>query len=167
MGFDPITATFLTLAGSASSLVGTGISAYGSYQAGKQQKAAADYNAKMNEMEADRALDVGIENTKRKRQDNQRRLASYRASFASSGVSSSGSYTDFMSDSASQLEMQALDVFNQAQNQAASFRNQAASQRYSGAAAKSAGAIGAAGTLIGGVADTIYKRANFKYNENG
>ena len=159
--------TGLEIALIASTIGSTALSAVGQYQSGKAQKKAAEYNAKMQEMEAARAKEVGIENAQRKRRDNERRLASYRAQFARSGVASTGSYLDFMAGSASDLEIQALDIFNQAQTQATALTNEAASMRYSGESAYRAGITNSFSSILGGVSDATFKYASLKQSKPG
>ena len=59
----------------AASLVGTGISAYSAYQQGQSEKAAAEYNANVMEMQADDAIQRGADEAAEKKQD-ARKIAS-------------------------------------------------------------------------------------------
>lgn len=142
----------LGFAAIAASLAGAGISAYGQYQAGKAQKEMAEYNAKVAENSAQAEFAASRENAKRQREMNLRHLSAMQRKLAAGGVEvSSGSASDALTTASSELELNTLDLFREAEAKQVAYRNQAALSRYEGRQAYSAAKIGSIGTLIGGV----------------
>lgn len=190
--------TTLALASLATAAVGTGVAVYGQVQAGKTAKAvgkynsaldeqnaqevarSAEYNAKLQEVEAVQVEMDSRENIRRKREENKRYASTQRARFASSGVTEQGSPLEVMAETAALLEMDAQEVNRQAQVNAARLRAGAAETRrtglfqqsqykaqagfdraYGSAQARAAN-IGAASTLLAGASSMAGAAYNFK-----
>lgn len=154
----------LAFASIAASLAGAGISAYSMYQQGQAQEAMGKYNATIAENQASHEADVSAENAKRQREMNHRQLSAIRARMAGSGVSQSqGSSLDVLGASASELELQTLDLFREGEAKQVAYRNQAGIERWQGSQAATAGKIGAIGSLIGGVASTGQSLYSMRY----
>lgn len=128
--------TSLVLAG-----VGAGLSAYGQIQQGKTAKAIGNYNAAINDQNAQEtantaaynaalaeqdALQVEMdarENIVRKRAENKRYQGAQRARFAKAGVTEEGSPLEVMAETAALLEMDAQEINRQASINAARIRS--------------------------------------------
>lgn len=138
------------------SAIGTGVSAYSSYQSGKAQQAAANYNAKLAENEALAAEQATRAETQRMRTQAKRTSASQRASYAKSGaVISEGTPLITMAEQAGEMELDILNTQRTGYNSAQASRNQAKLYKYTGKQAASAGTIGAGASLLTGSANTI------------
>lgn len=162
MGFAP---GILGLVSSVTSLVGTGISAYSSYQSGKAQNDMAKYNASLSERNAADEKVASAENARREREMSRRRISSIRAGMAGSGVNlSSGSYLDAIGQTATELELKTMDAINESRRRQDAYLNDAAMQRWQGKQAKTAGTIGAIGTLFGGLANSANNIYSMRYS---
>ncbi len=139
--------TAATVAGA----VGTGVSALAGYQASRMQQATANYNAQV-------AQQTAAAEEKRQARNDVRALASARASQAASGVLvDSGSSLSVLTDMASQMAENRLQIRYGGQVQAANARNRA-----------SAYGQQATGALIGGAAGigTGLLSANYTYSRH-
>jgi len=142
--------TTLALASLAVGAVGTGVAVYGQMQAAKTAKKvgeynatvdeqnaqetarAAEYNAKLQENQALQAEMDANENIRRKRLENQRYQSTQRARFAAAGVTEEGSPLIVMAETAKLLEMDAQEVNRQAQVEASRLRAGAKETRRTG-----------------------------------
>lgn len=139
--------------------------AAGSIQQGNAAAAAADYNAKVSEMNAELserrakdALDRGANEEQKKRQEVQQILGRQQAAFAANGVDLSfGSPLDTITDTAVLGELDALTIRQNANREAYDYRVDAVNQRsgatlqrMQGQSAKTAGYLDAFGTVLGG-----------------
>lgn len=129
---------------------GSAVSAYGKYQAGKAQQAAANYNAMIDEQNAKMARDQAAFEADRQASKLRRVVASQRVGYLASGVTISGSAMDLLTDTVIQGEMDRLAIIYGGEAEAVSSLNQATANRMSGKAAAKAGTIGAFGSLLGG-----------------
>lgn len=145
-------------------LVGSGLSAYSSYQQGKAQSAMAYRNAKISDMAASNEAMTAAENAKRQRESNRQKLASVRARMAGSGVAPTGSSLDTIGTAASNLELSTMDLFRESQARQTQLYNDAAVTRWEGDQAMQSGKINAIGSLIGGAASAGEAAYNFKKN---
>tara|TARA_R110000868_G_scaffold148301_2_gene370096 strand:+ start:12788 stop:13267 length:480 start_codon:yes stop_codon:yes gene_type:complete len=153
----------IAIAALVTSLVGTGISAYSSYQSGKAQERINNYNAQIAEQDAaDKVRDGRIlANAQRAR--GEKLQARQRALYGKSGtVGDVGSPLMVQAEQAGQLEMAALDVQQTANAQAGKLRQQAVADRMAGKAARQAGSLNAAGTLLQGSGSAVSQYATFK-----
>lgn len=146
------TTTALVIAGV--SLIGSGLAAYGTIQAGQTQKKIGEYNAKVAENQAIEAEMVSRENLKRERTQASRFLAKQRTAIAGAGVTEAGSPLEVMAASAAGLELQALDNMRLGRMQATALRAQGAMARYEGKQAARASLISAGATMMQGAAQS-------------
>lgn len=155
--------TAVIIAGTIASAVGSGVSAYGSYQQGKAQRRMAERNAKIAESRAAAAARDGRIMSNASRRQSERLKSRQRALYAKSGVTSAGSPLIIQAEQAAQAEMQALDIERNAENQAQAQRQQAELDRMQGKSAYRAGLYGAGSTLLQGAGDVATGIA--AYNE--
>lgn len=153
----------LILASTALAAVGAGVSAYGSIQQGKAQKAINDQNAAVNDQAAlDRARDGRIL-ANSQRDKNRSIQAKMRALYAKGGVSTSvGSPLVVQVQQAGELELGALEAEQTANAQASQLRQQAVLDRMAGKAARRAGNFNAAGTILSGAGAAVKGFADYK-----
>jgi len=158
MGIDPGT---LAVIGLATSLIGTGASAYGQMQQTKAANAQADFqskvaanNAQTAEMEAKYAEQQGERNAEAQRRRTAVMIGAQRAKMGASGaVVDTGSFLDLTLDTAKQGELDAMALLEEGQLEAWRARIQggnfqAQSKLYG--MSKTNPYIGAAGTLLQG-----------------
>lgn len=145
----------------ATTLIGTGVSAYGQYQAAQAANKQADYqskvaanNAATAEMEARYAEDQGQRNAETQRRKTAIMIGSQRARAGASGaVVDSGSFLDLTLDTAMQGELDAMALLNEGKMEA--WRNRVQGTNYKAQSklygmSKTNPYIGAAGTLLQG-----------------
>ena len=144
-------ANVIMIAAMVATAVGSGVSAYSSYQSGKATQRINEYNAKLAEQAAlDKERDGKII-ANATRANNERIKSRQRALFAKGGVvSGTGSPLMVMAEQAAQLEMGALDAERTATNESSSLRTQAVLDRMAGKAARQAGTLNAVGTVLSG-----------------
>lgn len=166
---DPISGTILGITGIVGSLVGGGLSAYGSYQQGRaandQAKAEANQALQQAKMEQSRGemaqLQGELERNARSRQL-AADIGSAYANYAGNGLLVDGGSKDTLGsilttqvseasrDLSIMRENTAMDVWGHQAN-AVQFRNTAAARRAYGKNAKRAGILSAIGTGIGAI----------------
>lgn len=120
----------------ATTLLGTGVSAYGQYQAAQAANKQADYqskvaanNAASAEMEARYAEDQGQRNAETQRRKTAIMIGSQRARMGASGaVVDSGSFLDLTLDTAMQGELDAMALLNEGKMEA--WRNRVQGTNY-------------------------------------
>ena len=147
----PIATPFL-IAAAVTSMASAGMGAYAAYQQGKQQKAMADYNAKIAENEAI-AQQQAIESERQRLADAQRGMkAKQRMSVSSRGGLAEG--TDLMSlaEQAKVMQLDQLELMRQKNLAGVRGASQAAMSRYQGQMAKTSGRWTAGTNLVGGAA---------------
>ena len=138
----------------ASTVVGTGISIYGQQQQAKAAKATAEFNAKVDEIQAESTENERAENVKRLRQRNRRLMGTQRARLAKAGVIDEGSPLDLMAETAGELELGILDANRAAEAKKTGLRQQAGITRMEGRNLARARTLQSVGTGIGGVRQT-------------
>jgi hypothetical protein len=141
----------LLIAGLVTTAVGTGITAYNQYQAGKAQQSLNNYNAAVNDQAAlDAQRDSRIKATNQRHQA-EKIKARQRALYAKAGVvSATGTPLLVQVAQAGELEMAALEVQQQGNAEAARLRTQGVLDRMAGKSARTAGNLGAVGTILQG-----------------
>ena len=138
-------------------LIGTAISAAGTFMSAQQQSEATDYNADVANQNAQMAEDKAAYDAKMHNQEVRRILATQRALYGKSGVSSeSGSPLLVMDDTVKQGAMDALAIRYGGDVAAAQERSKANLYKMQGKNIMTAGAIGAGTTLLAGGA-SAYK----------
>lgn len=160
-----ITTTGLLVAGLVASAVGTGVSAYSSYQQGKAQQRLNNYNAAVNDQAAlDRQRDARIAANAQRAQA-QRLMARQRSLWAKAGVvGSTGTPLLVQAEQAGELELAALETERTGNVQAGQLRQQAVLDRMAGKAARTAGNLNAAATILQGAGSMATTAAYGKYN---
>lgn len=131
--------------------IGTGVGIYGSVQQGKAAQDKADYDAQVKRNQAEMLRKDATQNRMRMREDNQRRLARLRATYARSGImSDAGTPLDVYSATASKLELRIADYSSNIQRKAAALEQGADLDEWSGGNLRTAGNINALSTGLSG-----------------
>ncbi len=140
------------VASAAVTAVGTGLSAYGSYQSGQAQKGMANYNAKLAENEAIAKEQQSHFESLQMAKERDRALASQRAALGSSGAMvSEGTPLLLMAEQAGNFELDSLMQQRNRALEASALRSQATLDRFAGKQAAYAGTMGAFTTVLSGV----------------
>ena len=162
MGMDPITLAIISTAVTA---VGSGVSAYNSYQSGKATERLNNYNADLADQQAADTERDGRILANAQRAKNQKMQARQRALYAKGGVvTGTGSPLLVQAEQAGEMEMAALEVERTADAKAARLKSQAVLDRMAGKNARSAGNLNAAATLLSGAGKVGYQGAQIKLN---
>ena len=136
--------------------VGTAVSAYGQYQSGQAQKAAANYNARVQEAQAIQQDMENRENIRRERKSGQGLLSSQRQKLGASGVViQTGSPLEVLGRTAGELELRAQDAARAGRSNLQYGLSQAQMTKWEGKQAATAATLGAAGTLLQGTGQAI------------
>ena len=142
---------------------GTAVSAYGQYQSGQAQKAAANYNARVQEAQAIQQDMENRENIRRERKAGQGLLSSQRQKLGASGVViQTGSPLETLGRTAGELELRAQDAARAGRSNLQYGLSQAQMTKWEGKQAAKAATIGAAGTLLQGAAQTYNMKPKAK-----
>lgn len=136
--------------GSVLGLGSTLLGAVGQIQSGNAQKATANYNAQVNEIQARQAQDQGVAQATEISKRTQQKLAGTRAAAGESGLELTGSVADVLSEVNKQGTLDAMTAMSDSSNRAASLRSSAALSKSRGDAAQSAGYLGAGQSLLTG-----------------
>ena len=150
------TTTYLAIAAGAA-VASALASAGGAVYSGIEQKKAADYNADVADANAKAAEDKAAYDEKMHRESVRKILASQRALYGKSGISTEGSPLLVMEDSAIAGEMDALAIRYGGDIAAAQQRSSANLLRMQGKQARTAGYIGAGSTLLAGAGSAVSK----------
>lgn len=149
------TAANIAIATMATTAVSTGVSAYSSYQSGKSQQKIADYNAKVQEIQAQDARARGGFEANQKRREVAATLGQQQAQLAANGVeTSSGTALTLASDTAWAGEMDAKTIEVNALRAAYGYEQEAVGTRLQGKAAMRNARGEAYGSLLSGAAKT-------------
>ena len=143
-------------------VAGTAVSAFGQYQAGQAQKAAANYNARVQEAQAIQQDMENRENIRRERKAGQGFLSSQRQKLGASGVViQTGSPLEVLGRTAGELELRAQDAARAGRSNLQYGLSQAQMTKWEGKQAATAATLGSAGTLLQGTGQAIsmYKAA--------
>ena len=131
--------------------VGTAVGAYGQYQSGQAQKAAANYNARVQEAQAIQQDMENRENIRRERKAGQGLLSSQRQKLGASGVViQAGSPLELLGRTAGELELRAQDAARAGRSNLQYGLSQAQMTKWEGKQAATAATLGSAGTLLQG-----------------
>ena len=140
-----------------------GFSAYSSYQSGKSQQAVADYNAKVQEIQAQDARARGGFEANQKRKEVSAVLGQQQTQLAANGVeTSSGTALTLASDTAWAGEMDAKTIEVNALRAAYGYEQEAVGTRLQGKAARRNANGQAIGSLLGGVSQAYNSYYGFK-----
>jgi len=164
----------------AASVIGAGISVYGNIQQGKAAKQAADYNAQVQENQAEslrmqRSADLErtMKMRSQMREQKRRKLSGVKTGFAGAGVlTTGGSPLDSLIDADTQLT---LSMTNETERrigrtdamarQATLLSSKANMTRWEGANAKSQSKLAAAGAGVKGVGNAAGSYMSFKQGQ--
>lgn len=137
-------------------LVGGGISAYGSYQSGQAAKATGNFNARVGELQAQDSIQRGEFDVRQQRMATRSLIGAQRAAYGAQGVElDEGSALQVQRDSAGFGELDALMVRNNAAREAWGHRVDAINSRMAGKYAARAANTQAISTLATSGADAF------------
>lgn len=140
------------------SAVGTGIGVLGTIQQGREAKAQAEYQAKVQEQQADEAYASAQRDAAEKYRKGQIMLGDQRAAIAGSGGDlTDPSVLDIMGDTAAEIDLAARTDIYRGDQQARGYNDAAINSRITGKNAQRASYLSAAGTLFSGVSN-MYSR---------
>ncbi len=159
MPFLAAAAPFIAIAGSVIGAVGTIISAVGQSQAADYNAKVARQNATYAEQSAQQQRQIAAENERRQRLRTTKLLGAQKAGYAKAGVTMEGSPLEVMAETASQGELDALNIryggevgaYN-ARVQGSRYRSQAGFYDFESSRSLWTGIMGAGTTLLTGTA---------------
>lgn len=159
LGASAATATTTGLAAlsAATTVIGTGVSALGAMQQGNAQKAAADYNAKVERVQAQNVQNQAQAQAQQQDQANRRRMGEAAAAYGAAGVDMEGSPLSVMMDLGAQGELSKRLILYKGTVDAQSAMAQAGIDTATGQNAATAGLTKAGGTLLTGFGNTAQK----------
>lgn len=132
-------------------LAGTGISAFGQYQAGEEANAVAKYNQQVKERQAQAAEQQSMVAQRKQAQAAARKMSELRTGLGASGaVTTTGAPLQIMAEQARQSELANLEIGYEGSQEASKLRTEGKMIRREGKAARRAGRIGAGATLLTG-----------------
>lgn len=163
----------------AATVIGTAVSAYGSYEAGQATKAEAGYqagvannNATIASQNATYATEAGNSKAQLEEIKTNQLIGSQEAASGSSGLDvNTGSPVALRSSAAALGTLSELNIRNNAARenlgflqQASNYQADATLAQYKGTAASTAGDLAAAGTIIGGAGKLSGQLSSFSNN---
>jgi hypothetical protein len=152
----------LAIASLATSLVGTGITAYNQYQQGKTQQKILERNAKQRELDAATRQKETLAQAREKRIENRKLLARKMVGFGGRGLELEGTPLDILAEDAAYLERGAIEIERFGEKDYLSMVTQAGMDRYKGKSVARAGRLGAAGTVMQGFSQAAESYAGYK-----
>lgn len=155
---------FLAIIGLIVSMVSAIGGAMAAKDAGEAQKAAADYNAKVLEAQAQSEREAAAFEETQQREKAAKMRARQRVAYLASGVDlSEGTPLEVLGQQAGEMEMDALTIRYNGEIKAKQSESQAAIYRMQGAQAKKAGYTNAGSSLLTGVGSMATSIINSKY----
>ncbi len=143
----------------ASGLIGS----YTGYQQSKAAEANHKYNAALAANKAKQVSEDAKENTRRRRKNNEKDLASVRARLATQGtMTGQGSALETFGETATELELQVADAYRSSMMQHNALMQESYTHSARAKDAKSAGKIGLVTSLLGMGANTANKVSKYK-----
>ncbi len=127
--------------------MGAIMSAVGSVRQGNIAKNAADYNAQVDEQNAQVALNQGTQQQEIVRRRAQQAIGEQLASVSSSGTGLNGSNLDLLSESLYNKELDSLNIRYESELKARGLQSQAQLTRIEGKQARTAGYLSAAQSI--------------------
>lgn len=144
--------------GGLTSLIGTGMSIFGSLQQGKAASAQADYQTKQSLILKEDALKRGAEAEQRQRRTNAALEGRQVATLSASGIEvNSGSALQILGDTAQIGELDVQNIRSNTQREAAGHQQSADIAQFEGENAKRASYVDAFGSALGGVSSVAGK----------
>jgi hypothetical protein len=132
---------------------GTAVTAYGQYQQGQAQERALNYQAAVQERNAQIAKQNADYDAQRQSARLRRAIGSQRAAVLASGIQMEGTALELQQDTVQQAEMDRLAILYGGEINYQNARSEAELSRMQGKAAGQAGTTAAFGTLLGGAAN--------------
>jgi len=146
----------LPIVATVAAVAGTAMGAYSAVSSAQNAKAAADYNAQVEQNAALDAQQRGAVAAVEHDQQTRQLIARQNAAMSAGGLdTASGTPLDILTGTAGMGKLDSLRILNNAQRTADGFQAQAGLDLYKGNAAGTAGYYGAAGTILGGVGNSI------------
>ena len=137
---------------------GTAMSAFGAFQQGQAQAAAAEYNARLADVSARAArADAAVESNRLARQGS-RVAGAQRVAVAASGLQLRGTPLDVMANTRAETQTDVLTALYGGQRRAIGFENQAAVERATASSARRAGFLNAGQSLLTGAANIGFRQ---------
>lgn len=137
-------------------LAGTGLSAFGQYQAGEEASAVAKYNQQVKQREAQAAEQQAMIQSRKQAQAAARKMSELRAGLGASGVvTTTGTPLEILGEQARQSELENLEIGYEGTQEAAKLRAEGKMIRREGRSARRAARIGAGTTLLTGFGSTF------------
>ena len=133
---------------------GTAVTAYGQYQQGQAQERAANYQAAVQDRNAQIAKQTAEYDAERQSSRLRRAIGSQRAAVLASGIQMEGTALDLQQDTVQQGEMDRLAILYGGEINYQNARSEAELSRMQGKAAAQAGTTAAFGTVLGGFGQT-------------
>ena len=130
--------------------VGTAVTAYGQYQAGQAQERALNYQAAVQERNAQIAKQNAEYDAQRQESRLRRAIGSQRAAVLASGIQMEGTALELQQDTVQQAEMDRLAILYGGDINYQNAKSEAELSRMQGKAAGQAGTTAAFGTVLGG-----------------
>lgn len=131
-------------------VAGAAMSAMSAINQGKAAKAAAQYNASIEEQNAQVARDQTLLQVRQADREAYLRLGAQRAAAGASGVKEAGSVLDVIADTAAQNEVQRQDIVYEGSLRQRGYQNAAALDRFSGETAEKNSYLQAGADLLTG-----------------
>lgn len=129
------------------------VSVYAAVQSGKQQAAAAKYNQKVAEQNAQAAREQGAEAALQKQRQTAQKIGAMQANYGASGVdASTGTPLDVLTDSVRQGTLDSLTTQYQYNLRAAGYTDTSTLDGMESKNATTSGYLNAAGAALGGTA---------------
>lgn len=154
MGLDPI--SIMGIASVASSAIGTGLKAFGDYQAGQDAASTADQNAQLADMAAGDATARGEQGASDIRGTTDRIVGRQRTGYAAAGVDiSSGSALDVMLGSRATSERDIATTRENAAKESWGYQQQATQFRRQAQGARQGSLFNLGGQLVAGTTSTL------------
>lgn len=148
-------------------IISTAIGAYSQHQQGVAAEKAAEYNNRLAQQEATNTELENMEQIKRQRIQNDRKMAEIRTRLANNGtLSTEGTPLAILGESSANFELAIQDSARQANMQAAAQRAQGAMDLWQGEQAESAGNLNALATGVGGIASATETYEKYKPTPN-
>jgi hypothetical protein len=157
------TATYLAIAAIAAAVGGTAVAYEGQQQQAKTAKSVSEYNAKVEQTQAQQDSMEAQENAHRLRVRNSSVLSSQRAAIAASGITEAGSPLEVLAYSAGQLELQAQDEVRAAEAHRQQLVSGASQTLLGGKAQEQAFTTAGYGTILSGVSSVASSYGNARY----
>lgn len=157
---EPATLTALSIG---ATVLAGGVQAYGQRQQAKYESEVAQQNAKIADMQAENAKQIGSIEEERQRARVRQMIATQRVSFAANNVdAATGTAAEVLGDTAGYGFADAAMIRSNALREAWGFKVDASNERSRAKSARYNGRIGALGTLLTTGAQATGQFANYR-----